>query len=251
MKVIGKVQLYRQRLLRFASSVNFNPQISAALEYALGAHPSAEQLPLEQPEQLNWALLPPGELENHTRDIVQSKQHEQLNSQPYIDLERLRILENLRQWWGPDYTYYVKGLRTRRRSIKGETEEVPDEYIMLILQVHDQNGTFLYENAIAESPIGGHNALYIQRYDVNGWQWNELMAYPKRDVQAMGARALKHDRSDPYMIHNMTERAKILLTNHPQAFLNGEFHGFDREGKPYLHIPRNVMDIILAEQNDQ
>jgi len=249
-KVIGKLQTYRERLLHLASSVSFNPQVVDALAYALDLNVTPEETLSEQPEQLNWALLPPGEMKHHARDILQSKQRES-GGQSYIDINRLNILENLRQWWGPDNSYYVKGLRTRRRNVKGEFEEIPDEYIMLILRTFDQNGTFLYENAVAESPVGGHNALYIQRYDVNGWQWSELMAYPKNDVQAMGARRLVHDPSDPYMIHNMTERAKTLLTIHPQAFLNGEFRGFDQEGKPYLHIPRNVMEIILSEQDNQ
>jgi len=248
-RVIGKLKNLREQALHFAGSVSYNPQVVNAL--ALASSPSAEQVLSSQPEQLNWQILPPGELVNYAGDIIQANQSETSGSQPYVDLNRLNILENLRQWWGPERSYYAKGVRTGRRNVKNEFIEVPDEYIMLILQVCDQCGVLLYENAIAESPIAGHNALYIQRFDANGWQWQELMTHPKSDVLAMGARRLMHDPADPYMVHNMTERTKILLTVHPQAFLNSEFHGFDREGKPYLHIPRNVMDIILAEQNNQ
>lgn len=210
-----------------------------------------EQLQPKLPEieQLDFEVLPPGDLQTFAEEIVASRRHE--HKRPTIDLGRLQILKNLREWWeeaqGADTARYAKGMRTSRRTVHEAGVEQPDEYILLVLEQRLTDGTTV-EHVVAESPVAGENALYVQRYDTNHWDWRELMRHPKQDITEMGARALHHrapENTD--LVTVMTEKAKYFLTCPETEFLEGRLSGVEKDGTPRIRLPRNVTRHLVAD----
>lgn len=238
---------YRKVMLAFADQVTFNREIRDQLAVAeKWATPQPETVP---EVTVDWEILPPGQLEEFAREIVEAAQNNGESTNPSIDLHRLQILEKIRHQHGVDTSYYAKGIRKTRRIIREGDLEQPDEYILLVLQKINEEGQLIGEDVIAESPISGPNALYVQRQDVNGWDWRELMAYPKPDTRDMGARSVKHTVPEGRdLIEWMVEKVTMLLDSAPDEFLHGEFKGVDKAGKPRLRIPPRVLSTILAQQ---
>ena len=192
-----------------------------------------------QSTQLDWEVLPPGELEAIARSIIDAQKL--TRNEVRIDLERLNILAKIREEWGEDVSYYVHGTLGKRRIIKRDTQEEPDQYLLLILQDVDEHGTVLQEHAVAESPIAGPHALYVFRQDVSeGLSWREVMALPKKYARDLGARAVKHTQSveapASYLVPAMTEKVRALLACEPQEFPRIEF-----DGKRGFRLPSAVL----------
>jgi hypothetical protein len=245
-KVGTTVTTFREEMLRYIDEVIWNPDVTRGLAIAYNRPDILKDRDASQMNEIDWEILPPGKLAEHAKDIVDSYTSE--TKKPTIDLERLTILEEIRRWWGEDKSYYRKGIRKGRRVIREDGKEQPDEYILLILQHFDEDGNVTHEDAIAESPIAGPNALYIQRYDVNHWSWDELMQYPKGDVLAMGARAIKHETAEGHNIYQMmTEKVKSALGLSPENFLAFEFSGVDKQGGVRIRIPKRVLEFVIAD----
>jgi len=186
--------------------------------------------------QLDWEILPPGELEKNARGIVDDAQRG--NRKPRIDLERLKILEAIREEWGPDDCYYTRGRLKKRHVVRDETgNEQPDEYIVLVLQQHDPNGAVTQEHVIAESPIAGPNALYIYRQDAKGYleegktSWRTVMSMTKTNARKYGARRIIHEAPlglelVPYMV----SKVKCLLLCPPNEYKDLRFSGVGKDG---------------------
>lgn len=192
-----------------------------------------------QATQLNWEVLPAGELEDKARAIVDGQR--QNGKEVTIDLERLNILANIRKEWGEDASYYVYGALGQRKVIKSDGKEEPDQYLLLILQDIDNQGNVRQEHAVAESPIAGPHALYVFRQDVSeGLSWREVMALPKSYARSLNARRLKHTlpRQAPqgYLVASMTEKVSTLMTCEPHEFSVIEFNG-DRG----FRVPKNIL----------
>lgn len=197
---------------------------------------------IEQAMDLQWEVLPPGELENIAREIVGANQTE--TKKPQIDLERLLILERIRKEWGAENTYYARGVLGKRKVIKSDGKEQPDQYLVLVLQEKDKNGAVIAEHAIAESPITQVNALYVHRQDVSeGLTWQEVMALPKSYAKALGARPVVHSMPrhavpEGYLVTSMAEKVKTLLTATKEEFPLIEFSG---ERGHRIRIPKSVI----------
>lgn len=216
---------------------------AAELEAQLDSDEIAEDI--AQATHLDWEVLPPGELEERARKIVSDQQR--TRTEITIDLERLKILDNIRKQWGEHASYYAYGKLGKRRVIKRDGEEEPDQYLMLILQELGEGGRVVREHAIAESPIAGSNALYVFRQDVSeGLSWREVMALPKSYARALKARAVKHmqPRQAPqgFLIASMTEKVRILLACEIDEFLALEF-----SGERGFRLPKRV----IAEPSDK
>lgn len=201
---------------------------------------------LVQATHLDWEVLPPGELEERARAIV--REQSSRNTEVTIDLERLKILANIRKQWGEDASFYAYGKLGKRRIIKQDGQEEPDQYLLLILQEFDSDGNVIREHAVAESPIAGPNALYVFRQDVSeGLHWREVMALPKNYARSLKARAVKHTKPrqapEGFLITSMTQKVGILLTCDVDDFLALEFSG-DRG----VRLPKRA---ITGDANDQ
>lgn len=198
-----------------------------------------------QATHLDWEVLPPGELETRARAMVQEQTRR--GTEVTIDLERLNILANIRQQWGEHASYYAYGKLGKRRVIKRDGQEEPDQYLLLILQELDDDGAVLAEHAVAESPIAGPHALYVFRQDVSeGLSWREVMALPKQYARALKARQVKHTKPrqapDGYLIASMTEKVRILLASEVDEFLALEFSG---EGR--IRLPKRLIADVPDE----
>ena len=201
-------------------------------------------------ESLDWEVLPPGSLEETAKAIVRDSA-ERSTSKPTIDLNRLNILEGVRQAWGGD-SYYSRGTRKARSVVRGENgEEQPDEYIILVLQErNEQTGEIMFEHAVAESPIAGPNAMYVYRQDAtdHGHDWRTVMSLPKKQSRELGARQIFHTTGEGQddLNKTMIEKAEHLLTVNTNDFNDMEFNGFDREGNVRTRIRRQAGKVALA-----
>lgn len=192
---------------------------------------------LLEARQLDWEVLPPGEIETISREIVRQAQTENYN--PTIDLKRLRILDNLRTLWGEDNCYYARGALSARRVIHDGGQDEADQYLMLILQEKDADGSVIAEHAIAESPIAGPNALYVFRQDVSeGLDWRDVMSLPKSYARDFGARNVKHalPRGETDLVGSMTEKVTALMSATPQEFKDLKF-----DGSRGFRVPKRVI----------
>lgn len=185
-----------------------------------------------RPMQLDWEILPPGELEAAAKDIVTKKT--QRSKRPVeINLERLNILHEVREMWGVDRSYYALGSFSRRGVKSNTTREQPDEYIILVLQDVDHQGNIFAEHAVAESPIAGPHAVYVHRQDVTerNYTWREIMSLPKKEAREFGARAVKHTLSNgdsSGLNEIMRDKICMLLACTPEEFSAIEFKGNGR-----------------------
>lgn len=177
------------------------------------------------PMQLDWEVLPPGEVIRFCTDII-SKPRQIETIQPKIDFERLKALETIRESWGADNCYYARGRLGQRHIVhEGDTSQ-PDEYIILVLQERDSDGKILYEHAIAESPIVGPHAMYIYRQDTNpSMNWRTVMSVSKQEARRMGARQIKHSNKDGRQALELPEKVSLLLCCTPKEFRRLEFNG--------------------------
>lgn len=177
---------------------------------------------------LQWEVLPPGEVHEIAKEIVNSNQAE--TKQPEIDLERLLILDQIRKEWGEDNAYYARGVLGKRKVVKANGAEEPDQYLILVLQERDAEGNVVAEHAVAESPITQRNALYVFRQDVSeDLSWREVMALPKSYAKALGARPVKHilPRNPPegFLVASMAGKVSMLLSATKEEFPKIEFNG--------------------------
>lgn len=216
------------------------------LEYAEATIFDEASLELEQVESLNWEVLPPGELEQISREIVRDA-HSESNT-PTIDLERLKILENIRNRWGAEDCYYARGALSARRTVRDGAKSEADQYLMLILQKKDKNGSVVAEHAIAESPIAGPHALYVFRQDVSeGLDWRDVMSLPKQYARDFGARNVKHSlpRGKTDLVLSMTEKVTTLMAATPE-----EFHAIEFNGSRGIRLGREVLQAIGKSGHD-
>lgn len=189
-----------------------------------------------QPMELDWEVLPPGEseLEKGARQIIEDVSV-RTGKRPEIDLNRLNILEGIREQWGKDRSYYSRGVRQKRSVVHDMGgHEQPDEYIILVLQEPDAKTGLVREHVVAESPIAGPNALYVYRPDTTDHRhdWRTVMSLPKDRSRQLGARDVRHTTSKGSRDLNdtMIEKAIHLLTVPPAEFETLKFSGVDKEG---------------------
>ncbi len=177
--------------------------------------------------ELDWTVLPYGEsgeqeLENAAREIVEEAQKRaDMGEKITLDLERLVILKNLREWWGTDRSHYQRGRLKDRKKIKDGSHF--DEYIILVLQQLDPQGKVVTEHAVAESPIAEINALYLFRADTEisqGYNWREVFSVSKEDARDIGgARDLHHTKGDGSgVVDVLSDRVRILLNCEAKDF---------------------------------
>jgi hypothetical protein len=179
--------------------------------------------------RLDWTVLPRGEveLEKAAQEIVAMAQERAKHSRDVqIDLDRLNTLKNIKDSWGADRCYYARGTLSGRGKTTVEGIEQPDEYIVLVLQDLDSDGVVASEHAVAESPIAGHNAMYVMRGDVSEFSWRDVYSMPKKDARALGARPVKHTKGDGSgLVNVMTRKVNYLLSCAPEEFSAIQFNG--------------------------
>lgn len=243
LRAIGRAEDIVELNASMANLIDRLQAAAAAEGDVLNADDLAESL--VQATHLDWEVLPPGELEERARAIV--REQSRSSTEVTIDLERLKILDNIRKQWGEGASYYAYGKLGKRRIVKHEGQEEPDQYLLLILQEFDETGQVVREHAVAESPIAGPNALYVFRQDVSeGLSWRDVMALPKHYARSLKARAVKHTKprqaAESFLVTAMTKKVGILLACEADEFLVLEF-----SGERGVRLPRRA---ITGEAND-
>lgn len=182
--------------------------------------------PVFKGQELDFTILPDGTNIREICEDILGRIPDHLK--PYVDLDRLNILEEVRQLVGKEMCFYAQGKPKGREFMAENGAKVDESYIVLVMQDRDEYGQVRGENAIAMSPIARRNAAFMCRYDASEQiSWQEIFKFPKQDVQLLGARRIKftHDREQS-LSDAMTEKFVALLTCDKK-----EFHG-DFRRKP-------------------
>lgn len=141
---------------------------------------------LEQ-ERIDFEILPPGiDLEAYAR-----RQHRRTapNSGPRFAPEKLQVLKDLENYFGPDRCQRLRGIPSRKNLTGAFDTNINGSYLVLVTRRVDRSGRHTGDDAIAISPLAGQATFYV-RHDAVDYPWKEIFSYPKRDATAMGARRL-------------------------------------------------------------
>lgn len=181
--------------------------------------PSGEYMHQPPLTQLDFTILPAGELEEVTR-IATERLSEAEKAR--VDLKRISVLESIRNQWGEDRCFFAHGRHTGKQMLDEETGSAIDEdYIVLVMQQLSDNGDLLGEHALAISPIAKKHAAYLTRYDVSAGNWREVLSLSKPDARYVGARDLRFTSSSGWTAYDM-------MVNKVNALLGcsvDDFHG--------------------------
>jgi len=138
-------------------------------------------------ERIDFEVLPPGtDLEEHAR-----REHRRTapNSGPRLAPEKLQVLKDLEQHFGPDRCQRLRGIPSRNNLAGPFDSNINGSYLVLVIRHIDRSGHHVGDDAIAISPLAGQATFYV-RHDAVDHSWKEIFSYPKRDATAMGARRL-------------------------------------------------------------
>jgi hypothetical protein len=169
-------------------------------------------------QQLDFTILPG---DTNLRELSQELFDESTDTEKErVDLERIKILEDVRQIFGEDKCFFARGKQSGRRYKTESGETIDEDFIVLVMQNHDTNGQVTSEDALAISPISRKHAAFYTRQDASeGISWREIFSLTKRNAQYFGARKLKfvaNDDLDPYQA--VKEKAFALATCLPGEF---------------------------------
>jgi|GEM_PF-2493355 len=242
-QIDGARQAYRNALgAMVGSDIERLHKTATAIELEMAALRTAE-LPeiveqIVEASYLDWEALPPGELEQHAREIV-AQNMERMSTPPTIDLARLRTLSSLRTALGESRCYFARGKLGARRKVKADGVEQADQYLLLVWRDLDDQGNLRGESVVAESPIAGEHALYVFRHDVSGDNWRSAMALPKSVARDLGARRVRHviPVGETDLVATMTRKALALLTCPPEEFSILKFAGAQGVRVPRAALP--------------
>lgn len=175
-------------LIDFSDEVVLENRPSVASE----ENSTAAEILESQKQVLDYTIFPPGtELREVAESIVEGSSE---YTKAHIDLERLMVLERVRQIMGSDRCYLMRGKSTGKEMTDEDGGLISEDYIGLIIQHHDDFGNVVGEDCLAVSPIAGKHAGYVVRQDASeGISWREILALSKQDAMAFNARRLRFD----------------------------------------------------------
>jgi len=220
-------------------------EVTAMLQhYGAISETSPEDVPSDTSEiilphqELDFTILPAGtDMVEFAREIVERLSNAE---KAHVDLERIRVLEEVREIWGKHVSYFAHGKKTGKTmkleksdqaadtentdESKAEKESdmmVDEDYIVLVMQDMDSRGDIFGEHALAISPIAGKHAAYLTRHDVSAGTWREVLPLPKRIAQDVGARDLKFMPAAGHAPYDlMREKVRALLDCDADDFAN-------------------------------
>ena len=199
-----------------------------------------------QKQELNYTIFPAGtELKAIAEDIVEGSSE---YTRASVDLRRLSVLEEVRQLVGPENCYLMRGQETGKEMDDGNGRLISEDYIGLIIQHHDADGTVTAEDCLAISPIAKKHAGYIVRQEASaGISWREVLSLPKQDaIDYFNARRLRFDPvtgEDKYEAY--VKKVVTLLTCEPEKFTPD--YRLRRKGEDYdlVYRARSVGTVTL------
>lgn len=199
-------------------------------------------------QELNFTVLPQGTVLRQLYETIRNGTPPHLR--PYVDTSRLQLLEEMSEFVGKEKCFYAQGIPKERDFVVPATGELVNEsYVVLVMQDRDDDGRVVGENAIAISPIARRNAAFVCRYDVSeGISWQEILKFPKQDVELLGARRVKFSHSkDQPLGDAMLEKFTALLTCDKAEF-DGDFRR-NKDGSYILRHRRSLGKTALGHNS--
>jgi hypothetical protein len=188
-------------------------------------------------QELDYTILPAG---TELREVAEQIANESSEyTKAHIDLERLAVLEKVRQRVGPEKCFLMRGKSSGKNMTDTDGTLINEDYIGLIMQHHDDYGNVVREDCLAVSPIARKHAGYIVRQDASeGISWREILALPKQEaIQYFNARRLRFDpvagqnKYDAYV-----EKVDTLLSCDKEQF--DREYVLRRSGETYKMVHR-------------
>jgi len=190
------------------------------------------ELEFLQGQELNFQVLPS---DTNLRELSEDIFRESTDAEKVrVDLERVKILEDIRQLFGSDKCYFARGIPSGVTYANEKNERINEDFIVLVMQNHDATGSVMSEDALAISPIARRHAAFYMRQDASeGLSWREVFGLKKGDAKDLGARKLKFigpEDMSPY--DAMREKIFTLAAARPEDFAD-ELR-FDANSKQYF-----------------
>lgn len=165
-------------------------------------------------QELNFDVLPPGEgIREMAMRVLDGLSD---TERAFVELERLSVLETIRERWGKERCYYARSETVSSPVLDTESGALIDsDYIVLVLQdiAREQ------EHAIAISPIARKHGAYITRDDYSAGTWREILSMSKSHAKEYGARGLAFRKSSTQTsIDMMIEKMDTLLSADKDMF---------------------------------
>lgn len=169
-------------------------------------------------QELSFTVLSP---DTNLGEIAENIYHESSDSEKtYVDPKRVALLADIRELVGKERCYFARGKITGKTHLDINGQRINEDYIVLVMQHHDEFGEVIGEDALAISPIARKHAAYLARHDTShGLTWRELFQLTKSDAQELGTRRLKFTTvQGEDIVDTMQEKIFSLLTCDPKDF---------------------------------
>ncbi len=195
-----------------------------------------------QKQELDYTILPPGtELETVARQIVEESAE---GAKATVDLRRLAVLEDVRQLFGPERCFLMRGKRTGKEMANEQGTLISEDYIGLVMQHHNSDGVVIQEDCLAISPIAQKHAGYIVRQDASeGISWREILSLPKHEaIQFFNARRLRFDPVSGEDRYEAYVKKVITLLTCPTEQFDANYRLRRTKGGEYemIYRPQNI-----------
>jgi hypothetical protein len=170
-------------------------------------------------QELDFTILPG---DTNLRQLSEELFNESTDTEKEkVDLERIKILEDMRQIFGEDKCFFARGKQSGRQYKTGANETIDEDFIVLVMQNHDVNGQVTSEDALAISPISRrHAAFYTRQNASEGISWREIFSLSKTDARYFGARKLKFIGNEDHTPYEAVKEKVFALA----TCLPGEFN---------------------------
>lgn len=169
-------------------------------------------------QELDFTILPG---DTNLRELSKELFNESTDTEKeQVDLERIKILEDMRQIFGEDKCFFARGKQSGREYKTESGDTINEDFIVLVMQNHGANGQVDSEDALAISPISRrHAAFYTRQNASEGISWRDIFSLSKANARYFGARKLKFIGTEdlsPY--EAVKEKVFALATCLPTEF---------------------------------
>lgn len=172
-------------------------------------------------QELNFEILPG---DTNLRELSEQILDESSDiEKERVDLERIKILEDMRQLFGPEHCFFARGTNTGRQYESDSGEKIDEDFIVLVMQNHNDNGDVVSEDALAISPISRRHAAFYARQEASaGISWREVFSFSKEGARLLGARKLKFVGNEDMTPHQAVTEKIFALASCPASEFEDE-----------------------------
>jgi hypothetical protein len=169
-------------------------------------------------QELQFEILPG---DTNLRELSERVYDESSDAEKVrVDLGRIQVLEEMRTLFGEDHCYFARGEAGGNCYTDENGESINEDFIILVMQHHDETGQVAREDALAISPIARRHAVFYMRQDASeGLSWREVYRLTKKHAQDLGVRKLKFVAPEGIDVYtSMKEKLFTLATCRTEDF---------------------------------